>query len=311
MNKKVPSISIVVPVYNDQEVIHELYNRLKPVVVELADNYEIILVDDGSKDNSWLRILELNKLDPHVIALQLARNFGQSNAITAGLDNAQHEYIAIMDSDLQDPPEFIINLVEACLTKDVDMAIAKRVSRKDSFIKRNLSNLFNQFVQHTTSMVVPSGLGVFRVIKKEVYDKIKNIPEITGTSLSLLYWGGFDFVSVDLDREVRFAGRSGYTLKKMLSLASSRIFSYSLWPLRVATTLGVITSILSFFLAGYFFIRYLKHGVSIAGWTSTVVILLFLFGISFLIMGIIGEYLGRIYLETKKRPKYVISKIRK
>ena len=309
--KKVHSLSIVIPVYNDQEVLHELYKRLKPVLDSLTDNYEIILIDDGSKDNSWNEILSLRKQDENVVAVKLARNFGQSNAITAGLDTARYDYIAIMDSDLQDPPEFIENLLEACLFHDVDMAIAKRISRKDSYFKKIISHFFNRFVQRTTSMYVPQELGVFRVMKKEAYDKIRTIPEITGTTLSLMYWGGFDYVSVDMQREARFAGKSGYTLSKMFSLAAARIFSYSLWPLRLATTLGVTIAITSFFLAGYYLVRYLTHGVSIAGWTTIIVLMLFLFGITFLILGIVGEYIGRIYLETKKRPKYVIGKIKK
>lgn len=309
MNGKISSLSVVIPVYNDQEVLVALYDRLKPVIERLADEHEIVFIDDGSIDNSWRVIMALNKQDPDVVGIKLARNFGQSNAITAGLDIASYEYIVIMDSDLQDPPEFIENLISACITNNVEMAIAKRISRKDSFFKRIVSNLFSTFVHHTTSLKVPVGLGVFRVIKKDAYDKIKNVQEITGTTLSLLYWGGFDFVSVEMSRDARLAGKSGYTIKKMFALASERIFSYSLWPLRVATTLGVITSIISFFLAGYYLYRYFENGVSVAGWTSIIVILLFLFGISFIIMGIIGEYIGRIFLETKKRPKYIISRM--
>ncbi len=311
MIKKTSSLSIVIPVYNDQEVLAELYKRLKPVIDELTENYEIILVDDGSKDNSWNEILRLREQDENIVAVKLARNFGQSNAITAGLDLAQYEYIVIMDSDLQDPPEFIENLWDSISLNDVDMAIAKRISRKDSYFKRIVSQFFNRFVQKTTSMYVPQKLGVFRIMKKEAYDKIRTIPEITGTTLSLMYWSGFDYVAVDMKRDARFAGKSGYTISKMFSLAAARIFSYSLWPLRLATTLGVTMAIISFILAIYYLIRYLTHGVSVAGWTTIIVLMLFLFGLTFLILGIVGEYIGRIYLETKKRPKYVIGKIKK
>lgn len=311
MTQKIPCLSIVIPVYNDQEVLQELYKRLKPVVDKLTENYEIILVDDGSKDNSWNEILRLSKLDENIVAVKLARNFGQSNAITAGMDIARFEYIVIMDSDLQDPPEFIENLLNACISNDTDMAIAKRISRKDSFVKKKISSFFNSFVQKTTSMYVPQELGVFRVIKKEAFDKIRNIPEITGTTLSLMYWGGFDYVAVDMNRDARYAGKSGYTLSKMLSLAAARIFSYSLWPLRLATSLGIIIALISFILAAYYLLRYLTHGVSVAGWTTIIVLMLFLFGVSFIIWGLIGEYIGRIYFETKKRPKYIVQKIKK
>ena len=309
--KKISSISIVIPVYNDKEVLSELYKRLKPVVDQLTDNYEIILIDDGSRDNSWNEILLLQKQYPNIVGIRLARNFGQANAITAGLNYAEKEYIVIMDSDLQDPPEFIENLYNACVENGVDMAIAKRISRKDSFFKVKISNFFNRFVQKTTSMYVPQGLGVFRIMKRDVYEKIANVPEITGTTLSLIYWSGVNYVAVDLNREARFAGNSGYTIFKMLSLASTRIFSYSLWPLRLATGLGVCIAILSIFLGIFYLIRYFTAGIGISGWTTIVVLLLFLFSILFIILGIIGEYIGKIYLESKKRPKYVVGELKK
>lgn len=309
MKNNISSLSIVVPVYNDQEVLNELYKRLKPVIDKLTTVYEIILVDDGSKDHSWNEILKLRKQDANVVAVKLAKNFGQSNAITAGLELATKEFIVIMDSDLQDPPEFIENLYNACIENDVEMAIARRISRKDSYFKVLASNFFNRFVQKATTIYVPEGLGVFRILRRDAFEKVSNIPEITGTVLSLMYWAGIEYVSVDVNRDARFAGQSGYTLSKMFSLASSRIFSYSLWPLRIATSLGLTIAAFSVGLAIFYLYRFFYHGISVDGWTTLIVLVLFLFAVLFVILGIIGEYIGRIYLETKKRPKYVIRKL--
>lgn len=309
MIKKTSSLSIVIPVYNDQEVLAELYKRLKPVIDKLTENYEIILVDDGSKDNSWNEILRLREQDENIVAVKLARNFGQSNAITAGLDLAQYEYIVIMDSDLQDPPEFIEDLLKACMESDTDMAIARRKTRKDTWIKRTVSKFFNKLTYYATTIKIEQGLGVFRVLKREAYLKIKNVPEITGTTLSLLYWGGFDYVAIDMDRDKRQAGSSGYTLRKMFKLALDRIFSYSLWPLRIATLIGFVMAGFSFIWALLILIKRIFFTISVAGWTTNIVLILLLFGINYIIMGIIGEYVGRIYMETKQRPKYIIGKI--
>jgi len=303
------SLSVVIPVYNDEEVLHELMFRLTPVLERLSGKYEVILIDDGSRDNSFAVMKELKKVNESLVLVKLTRNFGQSNAITAGLDLARYEFVVIMDSDLQDPPEFIENLLETCLLNDCDMAIAKRVVRRDAWVKRKMSQLFNTVSQMATTIKVTPGMGVFRIMKKSAYDKVRNVPELTGTSLSLLYWGGFDYVTVDLARDARFAGNSGYTIRKMFRLAMDRIFSYSLWPLRLATMFGTIVALLSFLFGVSLVIRRFYLSITVAGWTSNIVLILFLFGLNFLILGIMGEYIGRIYLETKGRPKYIIGKL--
>ncbi len=302
------NLSLVIPVYNDQEVLGELNKRLLEVIPGICNDFEIILIDDGSKDNSWQEIKRLKNENQKIVGLKLTRNFGQANAIAAGLDHAKNEFIVIMDSDLQDPPEFIETLLDKCIETDSDMAIARRASRKDTWLKRTLSKWFNKISYKATSIKVKQGMGVFRVMKKEAHDKIKHVEEVTGTRLSLLYWGGFDYVTADLDRDERFAGSSGYTVRKMFSLAMDRIFSYSIWPLRLATMLGVITAIISFIYGIYLIVRQLVLNISVPGWTSTIVLIIFLFAINFIILGIIGEYIGRVYLESKNRPKYIIGK---
>lgn len=303
------SLSVVIPVFNDEEVLPELHRRLTPVLTELSARCEIVFVDDGSRDGSLRVLRELQKGDPRVRVVRLARNFGQANAITAGLDHARNEVVVLMDSDLQDRPEDIHRLIDAMLEKDVPMAIARWISRRDNVLKLAVSRLFYVVTNRITSLKREPRLGVFRALKREVIEELKAIPEKTASTMSLMYWLGFDYAVVDLHRDARYAGKSGYNLRKMIKLSFDLIFSYSLFPIQVASVLGVILSIGSLLLAAFFVIRKLVLHVVVPGWTSLIVIVLFLFGVTFLFLGIMGEYIGRIFVEAKKRPKYVVAKV--
>ncbi len=302
-------LSIVIPVYNDEEVLNELHKRLKAVLPELASKHEVIFIDDGSRDKSFSILKEIAKKDPVVRVIKLARNFGQQNSISAGMDHARGDIIVLMDSDLQDRPEDIHLLLEAMERDDTDMAIAKWITRKDSFRKRFFSKMFYKISRQVTNLKLVPGLGVFRAIRRSAIEQINSIPEKTGTIISLMYWSGFDYSIVELERDQRYAGKSGYNLRKMLKLTADRIFSYSLFPIRVASYLGLIVGGASFLFGIYVLIRRLVFNNIAAGWTSTMLVLAFLFGLNFFFLGVIGEYLGRIYLESKGRPKYIISKI--
>jgi dolichol-phosphate mannosyltransferase len=302
-------LSIVIPVYNDEDVLDELNRRLIPVAETLAEDYEVIFIDDGSKDQSWKILVQLQKSNSKLKIIKLARNFGQSNSTAAGLDHAKGDIIVIMDSDLQDRPEDIPKLIDSMEENDTDMAIVKWISRKDSWSKKFVSRFFHTVSDRITNIHYEPGLGVFRTIRKSALEQIKNIPETTGTTLSLMYWSGFEYSIVELQRDARYAGASGYNLRKMLKLAADRIFSYSLFPIRVASYVGLTVGGLSFVFGILLILKRLFNENVPAGWTSTLVLLAFLFGINFFFLGIIGEYLGRIYLETKGRPKYTISRI--
>lgn len=303
-------ISVLIPVYNNHDVLDELHRRLVQALAPLYRDYEIVLVDDGSKDSSWQKIEALKKQDPHVVGIKLMRNFGQHNAIAAGLEHVAGDIVVLMDADLQDRPEDIPRLVEALLQGDASMAIARWKSRTDSFFKLFLSRLFFRVSQRITKIKHQPNLGVFRAMRKEVVEELKKYQEKTSSTLSLLYWIGMDFTTVDLAREDRFAGKSAYTLKKMFKLALDRIFSFSMFPIRVAIYSGLTISILSFLFLIVLIIRYMSGQVA-PGWTSTIVLVLFFFGMNFIFLGIIGEYLGRIFLESKHRPKFIIKKILK
>ncbi|MCX7735839.1 MAG: glycosyltransferase family 2 protein [Candidatus Kapabacteria bacterium] len=300
-------LSVVIPVYNDEEVLEELYRRLKPVIDSITEKYEIIFVDDGSKDKSFDKLIDLYQKDDNIRIIKFSKNFGQQNSIAAGLEHSKGDLVVLMDSDLQDRPEDIPKLINAMKENNVSMAIAKWKTRDDSFFKVLVSKLFYNVSKKITSIQHPPNVGGFRVIGKNVIDEIKKINEKTGTTISLIYWAGFKYVTVDVERDARFAGKSGYNIKKMFKLAFDRIFSYSLFPIRVANFIGLSLSIIGFFYGAYLLIERLTGTKFSPGWTSIIVLVLFLSGIQFILMGVIGEYLGRIYLEAKGRPKYIIE----
>ncbi len=303
------SISVVVPIYNDSEVIHELIKRLGPVLESITADYEIILVDDGSRDDSWLQMLAVRQANASIKAVRLSRNFGQQSAIAAGLSLTSKELIVLMDSDLQDRPEDIPVLIDALLVDEkATMAIAQWEERKDSKFKLAVSRLFQRVSNSITEIHTMPRLGIFRVMKKSVVDELRNFPEKTATTVSLLYYIGSRYVAVPLKRDARFAGKSGYNLSKMLSLTFARIFSFSMFPIRIVTYLGALLCVGSM-VAALALIIYKLVGNVVAGWTSMMVLMLFLFGLNFAFLGVLGEYIGRIFLETKQRPKFMIDEI--
>jgi len=302
-------LSIVIPVYNDEEVLRELCRRLVPVAETLSDRYEVVFVDDASTDNSWGVLEELYRHNPNIRIAQMARNFGQDGAMTAGLKLSVGDLVVVMDSDLQDRPEDIPKLVQALFDKDVGMAITRWRSRKDSLFRVSASRLLHTVTSRITHLRHQGGLGVFRAMRREVVDSLDQMPERTSSSLSQLYWLGFDYAVVDLDRDPRYAGQSGYTLGKMVKMSLDRILSYSILPIQVAIFLGLGLFAASILAAIYFVGQHFFTENVLPGWTSIIVAVLFLFGMNFLFLGIIGEYLGRVFLETKRRPKYVISRV--
>ena len=303
------SLSVVVPIYNDEEVIDELMRRLSAVLESIAKEYEVILVDDGSRDRSWAVMNAAREQYKHLRIARLSRNFGQQNAIAAGLSLATKDLIVLMDSDLQDRPEDIPVLIDALLADgEATMAIAQWEERKDSRMKIAVSRLFQRVSNRITDIHQMPRLGIFRVMKKSVVDELQRFPEKTATAVSLLYFIGHKYVAVPLKRDARFAGTSGYNLSKMLALTFARIFSFSMFPIRMVTYLGALLCIGSM-IAAVVLIIYKLMGNVLTGWTSMMVLILFLFGLNFAFLGILGEYIGRIFLETKQRPNYIIEQV--
>ena len=303
------SLSVVVPIYNDEEVIAELMRRLTAVLETIVSEYEVILVDDGSRDRSWLCMQEAKSQYEHLRIARLSRNFGQQNAIAAGLSLTEKDLIVLMDSDLQDRPEDIPVLIDALLANpQATMAIAQWEHRKDSWLKQAVSRLFQNVSNSITDIHTMPRLGIFRVMKKSVVTELRNFPERTATAVSLLYFIGSKYVAVPLKRDARFAGSSGYNLSKMLALTFARIFSFSMVPIRIVTYMGALLCVGSM-IAALGLIIYKLVGNVVAGWTSLMVLMLFLFGLNFAFLGVLGEYIGRIFLETKQRPNYIIEVI--
>ena len=303
------SLSVVVPIYNDQEVIAELLRRLTAVLEEIVSEYEIILVDDGSRDRSWQVMQEERVQREHLRIARLSRNFGQQNSIAAGLSLTTKDLIVLMDSDLQDRPEDIPTLIDALLADpEATMAIAQWQERKDSRFKIAVSRLFQTVSNRITDIHTMPRLGIFRVMKKSVVEELRRFPEKTATAVSLLYFIGSKYVAVPLKRDARFAGKSGYNLRKMLALTFARIFSFSMFPIRMVTYLGAFLCVGSM-IAALGLIIYKLVGNVVTGWTSMMVLMLFLFGLNFAFLGVLGEYIGRIFLETKQRPNYIIEQV--
>jgi len=299
----------VIPIYNDEEVIPELLRRLTAVVESIVSDYEIILVDDGSRDRSWEIMQEERAKRAYLRIARLSRNFGQQNSIAAGLSLTTKELIVLMDSDLQDRPEDIPVLIDALLAdSEATMAIAQWEQRQDSRMKIAVSRLFQRVSNSITDIHTMPRLGIFRVMRKSVVEELRRFPEKTATAVSLLYYIGHKYVAVPLKRDARFAGKSGYNLSKMLSLTFARIFSFSMFPIRMVTYMGAFLCIGSM-LAACGLIIYKLVGNVVTGWTSMMVLMLFLFGLNFAFLGILGEYIGRIFLETKQRPNFIIEQV--
>jgi dolichol-phosphate mannosyltransferase len=301
------SISVVIPVYNDEAVLPELHRRLRAVLDALTSESEMLFIEDGSRDGSMTVLLDLHRRDASVKIIQLARNFGQADAVAAGLDHAGGEVVILMDSDLQDRPEDIEKLLDALQTHNVPVAIARWTTRRDDFLKVATSRLFNVLMNKISDIRFAPRARVFRALRRDALEILRRFPERTATSLSLLYWAGCDYVLVDLERDHRYAGSSGYTPRKLLRLAADRIFSHSLLPIRAAFLPGILLICAGIAAATVFVVRGLSPATEGSLWALSVACLLFLLGLNFIFLGVIGEYLGRIYDEVRKRPKYVVK----
>lgn len=302
-------ISIVVPMYNEEEVIIETYKRLKGVMDETGEKYELIFVNDGSRDKTRDLAAAICYKDKNVKLIDFARNFGHQVAISAGMDNASGDAVVVIDADLQDPPEVIPEMI-AKWREGFDVVYGKRLKREgDSFFKKFTAKVFYRTLNKLTDTEIPVDTGDFRLIDRKVCDALKNnISEKNRYVRGIISWLGFKSAPVEFVREKRFAGTTKYPLKKMLKFAGDAIMSFSLKPLKLATYLGVGLSIISFIYMVVLIILKLCGVLStVLGWTSIVAISLFFNGIILMILGILGNYIGRIYEEVKGRPLYVIQ----
>jgi len=298
-------ISTVVPVYNEEANLPELHRRLSAALKAIAEDYEIVLVDDGSRDNSWATVESLCREDRHLRALRFSRNFGQHYSITAGLDYCDGDWVVVMDGDLQDRPEEIPNLY-AKAREGYDVVLARRGRRRDAPPKRLSSWLFYKVFNYFTGMQYDSQVGNFRIVSRRVVESFRTVREQLRFFGGLVDWMGFPTTSIPVRHAERFAGRGAYDLRKLWHLAQDVIIAYSDKPLRLSIRFGFAISFIAFVYGVYVVIHALVHKASVAGWSSLIASVYFLAGIVISILGIIGIYLGRTFAETKKRPLYIV-----
>lgn len=299
--------SIIVPMFNEEEVIEHTYLRLKQVMNCTGENYEIILVNDGSKDRTAAIAGDISNRDSNVRVIDFSRNFGHQIAITAGMDHAKGQAIVVIDADLQDPPEVILDMISKW-KEGYEVVYAKRLVRKgETLFKRITAKLFYRLLRRMTSVEIPLDTGDFRLIDRKVCDVLKGLKEKNRFVRGLVSWVGFRQTYVEYVREERFAGETKYPLRKMISFALDGITSFSHKPLKMATYLGFTLSISSFVYLFVVLFQKLFTSKTIAGWASVMGINLLFNGIVLMLLGVIGEYIGRIYDESKDRPLYIVS----
>lgn len=301
--------SIIVPMYNEEEVITTTFERLTEVMKQTNESYELIFVNDGSKDASAEIISELANIHDEVVLIDFSRNFGHQIAITAGMDYANGQAIIIIDADLQDPPEVMLRMIEKW-KQGYEVVYGKRIKRKgETWFKKTTAKMFYRILRMMTNVEVPTDTGDFRLIDRKVCDVLKSLKEKNRFVRGLISWVGFKQTSVEFVREERFAGVTKYPLKRMISFALDAITSFSYKPLRIATYVGFLISLFSFvYLLVVLYQRIFTESTE-AGWASIIALNLLFNGIILILLGVIGEYIGRIYDESKNRPLYIVREV--
>jgi dolichol-phosphate mannosyltransferase len=304
MNSNV-ALSIVIPVYNEEMNIGKLNQRLLETLARMELVYEIIYVNDGSKDNSLKIVKMLSAAEPRVKFIDFSRNFGHQLAIAAGIEHASGEYIVAMDGDGQDPPELIPDML-AKAKEGFEVVYARRRKREgESFLKKFTARLFYRILARITNIEIPVDTGDFRIIHRKIQKILKKMPEQHKYIRGQISWIGYNQTFIEYDREERMGGETKFTYRKMIRFALDGISSFSTWPLKIATIGGFLVSIISFMLVIY--ALYQKFfGTVVPGWASTNIAVLFIGGIQLIGIGILGEYLGRVSENVKNRPHYII-----
>ncbi len=298
--------SIVVPAFNEEEVITETYHRLINVMEQTKEEYEILFINDGSRDKTMELISDICKQDNRIKLINFSRNFGHQIAVTAGMEYSKGQAVVIIDADLQDPPEVILRMIEKW-KEGYDVVYGKRSKRKgESWFKKITAKLFYRFLNSMTSVDIPVDTGDFRLIDRKVCDTMKSLTEKNRYVRGLVSWVGYKQVEVEYVREERFAGETKYPLKKMIKLAADAIVSFSYKPLKLAGFIGILLSLCSFVYLIIIIFQRLFTNTTVAGWASILAVMLFFNGVTLVLQSINGAYIGRIYEETKNRPLFIV-----
>jgi len=301
--------SIVVPAYNEEASVGLLYTRIKEVLEPSQESWELIFVNDGSRDQTLQKLDALAQADARVKYIDLSRNFGHQPALTAGLESAKGLAIISMDCDLQDPPELIPNLIEKW-KNGADIVYARRTNfRKDNFIKRQGSKLYYRMLSKFTDVEIPRNVGDFRLVDRRVLDTVNGMKEGSRYLRGMVAWTGFKHDFVDYERPDREQGESEYSLLKLIKLGMSGLFNFSSLPLQIGFLLGVFSIIFGFLFLAYMSWDVLAMGAKYEFFKFLVVILFIFMGFMFMLIWLLGEYIGRIYNEVRKRPIYLVNKM--
>jgi dolichol-phosphate mannosyltransferase len=305
-------ISVIIPCYNEEKNIDLLFERMTKVMAEIGEEYELIFINDGSKDNTQEKLRGLTRENEQVVFINLSRNFGHQVAVSAGIDYAKGDAVVIIDADLQDPPELIAEMY-AKMKEGFQVVYAKRKKRKgETFLKKFTARVFYRLLKNITSFPIPVDTGDFRIMDRRVIDALKSMPETNKYLRGQIAWIGFDQTFIEYTRDERHAGETGYSYKKMIKLALDGITGFSNLPIKMATLLGFFVSGLAFLLIIYaLYSKYFIEKGYMPGWASLMTATLFIGGIQLICVGILGEYISRINTDVKRRPLYFVKEIEK
>jgi len=302
-----PKYSLIIPIYNEEETIPELYRRVSAVMDSLDDSVELILINDGSRDRSLNLMRELQERDARVCYISFARNFGHQAAVTAGLNFARGQVIVVLDADLQDPPELIPKMIDSW---QAGYQAQRTKRKKESWFKRLTAYVFYRLLRQLADVDIPADTGDFCLMDRQVVDVLNSMPERNRYIRGLRAWIGFRQTAVKFERDPRFAGEVKYTFKKSLALAINSLVSFSKIPLRISTYLGLFSALIALFMALLVLYWRLQQPDSPVTGLATILIAVFFLGsVQLISIGILGEYIGRIYEEVKGRPAYTIAEI--
>jgi polyisoprenyl-phosphate glycosyltransferase len=300
-------LSIVVPAYNEQEVLPTFHQRLCAVLDSIMVDFEVLYVNDGSTDDTLDVLHRLQDSDPRVAIIDLSRNFGKEIALSAGLDHAKGHAVVVIDADLQDPPELIPEFL-ASWADGYDVVYGKRVSREgETAVKKATAYLFYRLIQKVSRVSIPRDTGDYRLLSRRAVDALKRLREQHRFMKGLFAWIGYSQKAIPYRRDARYAGTTKWNYWKLWNFALEGITSFSIAPLKVATYLGLMTAVVAFGYAAVVIFKKLAYGDPVPGYPSLIVVVLFLGGIQLISLGIIGEYLGRMFDESKQRPLYLIK----
>lgn len=299
-------IGAVIPVYQCAACLPELYRRLSPVLQKISPNFEVVFVNDGSKDNAWQVIKNLSSKDSRIKGLNLSRNFGQHPAISAGLSISTAEWVVVMDCDLQDQPEEIAKLYQKAM-EGFDVVVASRTERQDNYFRKMVSWFFYGTLSYLTDTKHDPTVANFGIYHRKMIDSILSMGERLRYFPLMVRWGGFDTITIPVEHARRLSGKTSYSLKKMLDLSIDVILAFSDKPLRLVVKFGVAVSLLSLIYVVYVVARAITGMSPVEGWSSLIASIWLIFGMLTMILGVIGLYVGKTFDEAKKRPIYVIK----